>query len=361
MKDTTPCTIFFIVVTLFTRSLLCSADPVLIGSGLISAAGAPDGGERLNVSEANTQTVGPGTWQVSEFMFAGNSAAGTVIPFIGSLTGADTYEAIWVGAPVNAQSGVVAVSPESAFTLAASTQLYSGFYTEGGGRVSFAASGVTDHDNAYPNPTTGSTVDTFSNPNLARSYSFALAITPASTSIQLGSGPQWSTGSDSGDRLNVDQAYGRQLSAGVYTIDQFSYFGTAATGTVTPFLALSTGVDSYDVAWVGDPVASQNGLVTDAPNQLFAVPTDGRYLPGFFTTGGRVAFSPTSNNDPYALTDHQGAFTDPTTGSSLAGFSNPDLKRRYAFDLTLSAIPEPSSVSLILLGLLVLGRCRSAL
>ncbi len=146
--------------------------------------------DRMNV-DLLFVTLSPGTYQVSNWelnVFA-NDQPGTVTPML--LTrGPSSYETLWLGSAFDpATNGAQTLSATGTFTLGATTEVFAGFFTQGGGAAivaldqNTALSGnlsLTDHDSAFAPPTgtgqsltlTGATG--FSNPNLARTYAFGI-------------------------------------------------------------------------------------------------------------------------------------------------------------------------------------------
>jgi hypothetical protein len=331
-----------------------------LSSGFLSTTGV-DGGERLNVDESGARTLGPGTYSLRDFSFQGTSASGSVVPVLVTSTGANSYQTIWKGSAVGSAVGMVQVDPSGTFTLGSTATIYPAFFTQAGGRVAHRESiGVTDHASAFTSPQyVGSTLSTFSNPNLSRQYSFGLSVQSLINATRVGPGLVATTGVDSGERLNIDISGAMTLAPGLYSLESFTFNGTSATGSVTPFLARSTGGSgvgqTYEILWQGSAVGSELGTVSaDLLDEIFFGTAETVYA-GFFTeAGGRVA------HNGFGSTEHNNAFGIPTgIGSVLTGWSNPDLARTYAFSLILT-VPEPGRGSAILLAAfsLVLVRRR---
>jgi hypothetical protein len=156
------------------------------GGGILANGGA-DSGERLNIDNNRSLTLAAGTYDVDDFSFNGTAVGGTVTPFLARLTGADTYQTVWVGGAVPGVSAGVSVDPVGSFTLASGDTLYAGFYTAAGGRVAFTEGpgrppgfGVTDHSSTVTAVTVpGESIGWFSNPDLQRTYAFSIGVNPA--------------------------------------------------------------------------------------------------------------------------------------------------------------------------------------
>src|SRR4051812_37159764 len=76
-----------------------AARAAVIGPGLVSISGA-DTGDRLNIDDTFTQTLGPGNYSVDNFTY-NSTGAGNVVPFLATGTGvANEYQLLWLGGAV---------------------------------------------------------------------------------------------------------------------------------------------------------------------------------------------------------------------------------------------------------------------
>jgi len=172
--------------------------------------------------------------------------------------------------------------------------------------------------------------------------------------ISIGPGSTFAgTGVDTaGTRLNIDEA-GASLLAGAYGVTSFDYRATANDGDLQPFLAKLVGTNSYEVLWAGDRFDADAGSqsVAFAPSTLssqFTLAADADVYAGFIQWGQIVYFANTSQANG---TDHDNTFSvshaevSPlTAGDTITDFSHPSLPRRYAYDISLTAVPEPSAL-----------------
>lgn len=170
-----------------TSSLLTSA-AVGPGSGITNATNQDTPGEnRLNV-DRTFLSLPAGTYSVSDWNLNvfDNTQGGTITPLL--LTGTpSSYTSLWLGSSFDPTSnGVQVVSETGSFTLAATTNIYAGFFTQGNGSGIIALDPVnagsgkstTDHDNSFAAPTAaGQAIGSFSNPGLNRTYAFGINIT----------------------------------------------------------------------------------------------------------------------------------------------------------------------------------------
>ncbi len=165
---------------------------VMIGPGAGTGSNsAPDTGDRLNV-ERDFVPLPALTYNIDSFSFDSSGTSGTVTPFLA--TGSpSTYTTVWVGPDFNTSAtGIVTdtYAPGSqTVALSSAANMFAGVYTAGG-RVDYSGGGNVDHDNSYPAPTPGSTIDGFSNGNLGRTYAFE---------VNLSSDVVFSTATMSGD------------------------------------------------------------------------------------------------------------------------------------------------------------------
>jgi hypothetical protein len=332
-------------------ALTASALPADLGPGTVFTSGI-DLGERLNVDDTFTLSLAAGTYAVNDFSYFSTAASGSVVPFISVLNGVDSYELLWIGSGLaGTLDTAMSTNPAGFFTLAAPKTVYGGFYTTLGGRVAFGSGpGQTvDHAGAVVVPRGGVSTAGFSNANLARTYAFKIAV-DASPLLVVGPGFLSNTQTDSGDRLNIDAAHPLTLGAGQYNVDDFSFLGANAGGTVTPFLARLTASDTYETVWVGDGVGGVAGDLAVNPAGGFTLAGSETLFAGFYTAGGaNINFTEGVGRPPgFGVTEHDSSFSGPTgSGQVVSGFSNPDLARTYSFSVGVAAVPEPGCAALL--------------
>lgn len=173
-----------------------------------------------------------------------------------------------------------------------------------------------------------------------------------------------------GTRTNVDLSTPITLPQGIYEATSFS-FNAGQPGDVQPFLAVSTGTNTFSVIAAGTdyPVTSAkygSQTVPFGPLGIFTVPVGGETV---YAGIENVAATSTSGNPVYTNLnlagpdDHNSpAFIGPfVAGTTLSGFSNPGLGREYAFSINAISVPEPASMVLFglgALGLLLTARRR---
>lgn len=161
------------------------------GSGITQATDQDTpGGDRLNVDRTTFVTLGAGTYSVADWRLNvfSHTEGGTITPILVSGTPSN-YTAEWIGAAFDPTSdGVKTVLESGTFTLAASTNIYAGFYTSslGSGIIALDANNsgsgasITDHDNTpTPPASVGDPVSGFSHPGiLTRTYAFEINVDP---------------------------------------------------------------------------------------------------------------------------------------------------------------------------------------
>jgi len=154
------------------------------------------GGERLNVDRTTFVTLPAGEYEVEDWRLNvfSNTEGGTITPML--LSGApSSYTTVWLGSAFDPTSnGVQTVVETGTFTLAASTDIYAGFFTaaSGSGIIALDQNNVgtgnsrTDHDNSFVAPMgTGQTVSAFSHTNLGRTYAFEVNVVPEPATMSL--------------------------------------------------------------------------------------------------------------------------------------------------------------------------------
>jgi hypothetical protein len=142
-------------------------------------------------------------------------------------------------------------------------------------------------------------------------------------------------------RTNVDEGFTATLGVGTYRATGFS-FQAGQTGSVIPFLGVPNGTDSYNVVALGGQVdvagAGLHGGSFGGSN-MFSITTNNTVLHGGIT-------NPPGSQNPVFLDNGTGTTTDHDSspvvltmvGQTANGFSNANLGRTYAFDITFEPV-----------------------
>ncbi|MDZ7618249.1 MAG: autotransporter-associated beta strand repeat-containing protein [Patescibacteria group bacterium] len=154
---------------------------VQVGAGSDLAATNLDGtGSRLNIDNTIYPTLVATTYDVLNFEYKASTNVGNVQPFLAVLTGANTYQVIWVGPTAASPSagGIATISyglGTQQFTLAADSAVYAGF--NAASNTIYYGAGVTDHHNpAIFTINAGASIGPFGSNDLARSYAFEINV-----------------------------------------------------------------------------------------------------------------------------------------------------------------------------------------
>ncbi len=166
-----------------------------VGIGAGHPAGSVDSaGSRMNIENApeTFPTLAAGTYEVTAFTYAAGSDPADLQPFLAANTGGDNYVVLWAGpaAPASGSNAVTVVSYQPGtqqFMLTSATPVHAGF-NAAGPNVRFGA-GLTDHNNpADFTLVPESTITSWTNPNLGRSYAFEINVVsadPARDELQI--------------------------------------------------------------------------------------------------------------------------------------------------------------------------------
>ncbi|MGE9269062.1 MAG: hypothetical protein ACQKBY_13295 [Verrucomicrobiales bacterium] len=161
-----------------------------LGAGDLGAdeRDTPAMGNRLNIDRSSSRMFGAGNYDVTQFAFHGlyedtgnTQLDGGFVPFLAKNNGGNTFEYLWVGSEVDTALGWTIAEQSGNFSLAADTEVFAGFYSVDGGRISFSdgASYSTAHDSgASFTVTTGGTRTFTSYPTLERAYAFEITVIP---------------------------------------------------------------------------------------------------------------------------------------------------------------------------------------
>jgi hypothetical protein len=161
-------------------------------------------------------------------------------------------------------------------------------------------------------------------------------------------------------RQNLDDSFTATLGAGTYIASSWSY-NAGQTGSVIPYLAMSTGPNTYQVLAVGSQVDIVGGFgsdvtVTFGGSSEFTLGASTEIFAGIFNPPGAGSQNPiTTNLASGSTVDHDnnadGLISPISVGAPVDGFGHADLARSYAFSIDVQPVPEPSSALFSMLGL----------
>lgn len=182
---------------LWLTSIAGASAIVSIGAGPGVTGGDIDLGTPTNVDRTNPQELTAGTYQVTQFDVRVGNTNGSygLQPFLATGTPAD-YTVVWVGPVFTPSSdGVFTVeytAPVQSFTLPSDATVFAGTDSIGGSILVFTDGGSTSHNSGSSlGPIfVGQQLDTFTNPDLDRTYHFSLSVDaipePASEALLAG-------------------------------------------------------------------------------------------------------------------------------------------------------------------------------
>ena len=138
-------------------------------------------------------------------------------------------------------------------------------------------------------------------------------------------------------RLNVSELNTVALSAGTHQVGQFDFKATPG-GTLTPFLAILTGTDTYETVWVGSAVSPTidgvDRIDYAAGSETFTLAADATVYAGFYQDGHSLVYL-----GPGGPTDHDNnaPIIPNAVGQALNSFSVPNWGPGYAFGIGVSS------------------------
>ena len=159
--------------------------------------------------------------------------------------------------------------------------------------------------------------------------------------VQVGAGSDLAATQldSSGSRLNVDNLVYPFVDATTYNVVRFEYSASTNVGNVQPFLAVLTGVNTYEVVWVGPTETSPaaGGVATSSytlGTEQFSLDSVANLYAGVNSSSNTIYFGA-------GVTDHDNpADFSITVGSTIGSFGASNLARSYAFEINVEAVPE---------------------
>lgn len=168
-----------------------------------------------------------------------------------------------------------------------------------------------------------------------------------------------SDGTTDQSRQNLDDTFTATLAAGIYTATTWS-FHAGQTGSVTPYLAKKTGVNTYEILGVGDqvdvdtlnsditvPFGGSNQFTLSEATEIFAGIVNPKVAGSQNPIMTNLASGSTVDHDNNA----DGLLSPAVVGGTVDGFGHANLGRSYAFSVEVEPVPEPTAALLSLTGL----------
>ncbi|MFN0129767.1 MAG: hypothetical protein ACKV19_24135 [Verrucomicrobiales bacterium] len=169
-----------------------------------------------------------------------------------------------------------------------------------------------------------------------------------------------SNGSNDQSRQNLDQSFFVSLPAGVYSATTWQ-FNAGQAGSVTPYLAVLTGADAYQIIAVGDAQVITGGFGVDTTvafggSNTFTLNAATDVYAGIVNPKEVGSQNPIQTNlNSGSFMDHDnnndGLMSPAVLGGAVDGFGHTNLPRSYAFSINVDLIPEPSSALFMVVGL----------
>ena len=169
-----------------------------------------------------------------------------------------------------------------------------------------------------------------------------------------------STGANDQSRQNLDQTFFVTLPAGTYTATSWQY-NAGQTGSVTPYLAILTSPDNYQIIAVGALQTITGGFGVDTTvafggSDTFTLGSATNIYAGIvnpMTIGSQNPI--VTNLNSGSTVDHDnnndGLMSPAVLNGPVNGFGHADLPRSYAFSVNVEPIPEPTSALFSAFGL----------
>jgi hypothetical protein len=158
-------------------------------------------------------------------------------------------------------------------------------------------------------------------------------------------------------RQNLDRSFTATLPAGEYMGATWTY-RAGQVGSVIPYLAQSTGQNTYSILAVGDQIdVGSDGLNMDITvpfgGSSFLLAGDTEIFGGIVNPTGAGSQNPILTNlNSGAFMDHDnnadGNLSPAVVGGSVDGFGHANLARSYAFSIDIRQVPEPTSIATLL-------------
>ena len=168
------------------------------------------------------------------------------------------------------------------------------------------------------------------------------------------------SGSNDQSRQNLDETFFVTLPAGTYTATSWQY-NAGQAGGVTPYLAILTSPDNYQIIAVGNLQTITGGFGVDTTvafggSDTFTLGSATNIYAGIVNPMQIGSQNPIRTNvNSGSTVDHDnnfdGLMSPAVLGGPVNGFGHANLARSYAFSVEVVPVPEPTAAIFSAFGL----------